>query len=207
MNAYLALAEPFLDRRRFDRWAGIPGSIELPWSEGRLYSEHQARRALVSRFAWAIPCRGGIEAIARRSPGGGVEIGAGTGYWASLLAEAGVDVVAYEPNPPGNGNHWHDGRGGQEPYHPLTHGWGAYSKRHPDRTLLLCWPPYDAPMADVALRNYAGDVVAYVGEGEGGCTGCDRFHRRLRREWRRDEVVEIPQWPCTNDRLELWVRA
>ena len=40
-----------------------------------------------------------------------LEVGAGTGYWASLLRQAGVSVTAVDSHPPGaqSGNLWHKG--------------------------------------------------------------------------------------------------
>ncbi|MBS1805580.1 MAG: hypothetical protein JST28_19625 [Acidobacteria bacterium] len=50
-----------------------------------------------------------MTAIARFAPI--VEIGAGTGYWASLMRLGGVDILCYDKNPPGHpdfANHFHE---------------------------------------------------------------------------------------------------
>src|SRR4051794_21992422 len=67
------------------------------------------RKQLIWAFAWAVPSDEAIEEIARHGPI--VEIGAGTGYWAWLLAQAGADVLAYDraPHAP---PHWHEVREG-----------------------------------------------------------------------------------------------
>ncbi len=41
------------------------------------------------------------------------------------------------------------------------------AKQHSDRTLFLCWPPTDDPMAYDSLMSYYGDRVVYVGEWAG----------------------------------------
>jgi len=55
------------------------------------------RVACVRRYAFGVPDRGALEAIARYAPI--VELGAGTGYWAYLFAEPRVDIAAYDLAP------------------------------------------------------------------------------------------------------------
>lgn len=67
------------------------------------------RQNLVTRYAWAIPSPESIDWIISYLNGRPVvEVGAGTGYWAWLLSQAGVDVNAYDIKPPGKGwNEYH----------------------------------------------------------------------------------------------------
>src|SRR3712207_5908989 len=59
------------------------------------------RRQLTRTYAWAIPNQAAIDAIADLAEGRGVmEVGAGTGYWAALLRQAGVDVIPTDAAPP-----------------------------------------------------------------------------------------------------------
>lgn len=78
---------------------------------------------------------------------------------------------------------------------------------HPNRTLLLCWPPYGSPLAAACLRAYRGAGLAFIGEGEGGCTGDPLFHRALRRSWRPVQRVAIPTWPGLHDALTIYQRV
>jgi hypothetical protein len=110
---------------------------------------------------------------------GVVEIGAGSGYWAWQLTQAGVDVAAYDPQRPGPNNQFNQHR----LYHPVAEGDHEKAAEHPDRALMLCWPSYGAPFAKQALHTYQGDTLVYVGESEGGCCADDRFHRILRRDF------------------------
>lgn len=102
------------------------------WSEGR------SRKESVRRYAWAIPTADALDAIAALGPV--VEVGAGTGYWASLLAHRGVDVVCYDLYPPDGTdlNGWHEGA---LKFHTVHQGGPEKAGEHPDRTLFLCWPP------------------------------------------------------------------
>lgn len=177
--------------------------------------------AVKQRFAWAIPSDAAVEVIARYSPGGVVEIGAGGGYWARLLRARGVDVVAYDPEPPGEASDWHSGYAWSD----VEHGDHRVVAKHPDRTLLLVWPSYSQGWTDAVVELYAGDTVVYVGEPPGGCTGTDRMHQLLGGEtscwcfvgpcecpptvpaqFREVERVGIPQWWGLNDYLSVHQR-
>lgn len=185
---------------------------------------------LLRRYAWAVPHARALDTIARWSPAGVVEVGAGGGYWAYELQRRGVDVVAYDPAPPGGAEEstWHAG-----------HAWTAVhlgdhtaAAEHPDRTLLMVWPSYDEPWGRQAVEAYRGDTVIYVGEGPGGCTGDGGLHALLGDSgtcWHHDgsyneqpcpddcpgnaaplfgevESVAIPQWWGIHDRLEVYRR-
>lgn len=171
-------------------------------AEGRC--EHIMRRALVGQYAWAVPDKAALDLLARVGPI--VEIGAGAGYWAWLLRKRGVDVVAYDAEPPRRGseiNNWHKDT---PTWTVVDRGGAGSAANHADRTLLLCWPPYDDPMAADALKAFAGRRVVFVGESEGGCTANDEFFELLDRDFDCAADVEIPQFDGMHDRLSLWER-
>lgn len=146
----------------------------------RAYAAGLGRMELCARYSWSIPSPGDIAWLADTLDGRGVvEIGAGSGYWAWQLAQAGVPVAAYDPHPPGPENNFNQHR----LYHPVMGGDHEKAADHPDRALMLCWPSYGSPFAKQALHHYAGDMVIYIGEGEGGCCADDRFHRILARDY------------------------
>src|SRR3990167_7792300 len=156
-----------------------------------------AREMLAKQYAWAIPNDAALDALAALGPI--VEIGAGTGYWAHLLASRGVDIVAYDIAP--GKNAWCDV---ERCYHPVSVGGLEKVADHPDRALFLCWPPM-SPMAADALRAYCGSAVAYVGE-HGGCTADDDFHAQLAGGWIEQADVMIPQWYGVHDALFIYQR-
>lgn len=197
---------------------------------GPLSRSHPERLRLVRRYAYGIPTDRVIEEIARASPGGVVEVGAGTGYWARLLHEAGVDVVALDRwPPPSPRNRFVDP---VEPWFPVRRAPAAWAGRFPDRTLLLVWPTWDEPWPAGALRRYhaaGGRAVVYVGEGPGGLTGDDVFHRLLDDHqpclacslgvvdapcqcevhplWELVQRIEVPQWSGAEDACAVYRRA
>lgn len=161
-----------------------------------------ARQRYVYKYAWAIPCKRALEVIAQYSPI--VEIGAGSGYWASLLKEMGADVVAYDVSTTkqykGSYNHFY------KHYFEVKEGSESAVKDHADRALFLCWPPYNDKMAVNTLKQYRGETVLYVGEGKGGCTASDSFFNLLTKNFSEEESVEIPVWFGIHDRLFVFKR-
>ena len=57
------------------------------------------RRELIAKYGFAVPTNEALDAVGRCSPSGVVEVGAGTGYWAHLLQQRGVDVAAFDIEP------------------------------------------------------------------------------------------------------------
>jgi len=119
-----------------------------------------AALALSQRYSYVYPEPRALALITALSPI--VEIGAGTGYWASRLRSMGADILAFDQAPPD--------REATNRYHPRTSTWtdvqpgdhtmlGAY----PERTLFLCWPPLFSALGD-CLSFYRGDTVAYIGD-------------------------------------------
>ena len=179
---------------------------ELMAAPSPLLDLAQRRRELASLFSWAIPTDEALELIGRHGPL--VECGAGMGYWAALLEARGADVLAYDARPPGAGSRNRFHRHACGPWTRIRKAASAEAaRRHPDRTLLLCWPPYDDDQASyAALRAYRGDKLIHIGEPDEGITGSVRFHRELRLNWTLVEALELPHWPRLQDRVMVYRR-
>lgn len=131
-----------------------------------------ARHYATAAYAWAVPTEEIVRDIAAWGPI--LEIGAGKGYWAKMIADAGGDIIATDPYTPDD----------TETFYPVESlsDVDAVRKYGTGRTLLMVWPPYDMPVAFNALREFEsvrGTRVIYVGEGSGGCTGDDNFHEAI----------------------------
>lgn len=160
----------------------------------------EARGTLCKRYAWSVPTEEAISALAGIGPI--VEMGAGLGYWASLLRGAGADVVAYDARPPPDPlNIFCEP---VEPWTEVLRGGPATLSRHGDRALFLCWPPL-GPTASTCLKAWSGSVLAYVGPED--LTGDAEFHRRLSEEFVREREVGLPSWWTVPDRLTIWRRS
>lgn len=181
------------------------------------------RRDLTLEFSWAIPSPDVISMIAKVSSDGLIEIGAGTGYWARLIADAGVDVVAFDKSPPGSKDKaWHSDRAAFHHVERATVSdvpWKLLRKR----TLFMCWPPYMEDMGGDALQAFydaGGETVVIISEGVGGCTGGESMWRRLgfydyercsaEQIFTEDESafdnLSMPRWDGLNDYPTLWRR-
>jgi len=165
------------------------------------------RADLVAQYAWAIPNDAAIESVVNlRQPV--LEIGAGNGYWASLIAQAGGTVECYDLEPGGHCKK----PGGQKSalWHPVSEGGPeVIGPQHKDHALLLVWPPYNKPMGTDCLLQYMkieGRTVVYVGEGQYGCTADDEFHRILDAHWDLQRTVTLPCWQGIHDNLYVYGR-
>lgn len=189
-----------------------------------------SRAEAIRTYAFAVPSDAALDLIQRVASSGIVEIGAGTGYWAALLAVRGVDVVAYDPAPaPSSDNHLFAGR---QPWYDVRVGDEHAVAAHVDRTLLLVWPTFDeAWPANVVERYYrrGGKQVIYVGEPAGGLTGDARFHALVgmlehcfacayglldnpcvcgtESIWKQTQTMDIPRWEGCDDGIYLFERV
>lgn len=180
---------------------GVWDSFEVSNDRPRL-----DRRAIVTRYSWAIPSPDAINFILRHTAGRVIfEVGAGTGYWARQLTAAGASVMAFDIAPPPKPNIWHPE---QSLWHPVAEAPATVAaEADPGWALMLCWPPYNEPMAAEALTAFPGSLLIYIGEGPGGCTGDDEFHDLLGRDWRLlDDCDQHVRWFGLFDRLEVYQR-
>lgn len=146
----------------------------------------------LDKYSWGIPNDAAIDTLAKYGPI--IEIGAGNGYWAKLLAQKGVDVIAYD-NKPWKNSAFQVHEGGHEKL-----------KEHPKHNLFLCWPEQNNPLSHTALTQFQGDTFIYVGEGPRGVTGTPAFFDELERNWRIVEYVKIPNHPYYFDVLVVYQR-
>lgn len=189
----------------YDLWRELVPSARSPRRWGYLfgvdYRTTIAREKACAEYAWAVPDDKALELISRHGPL--VEIGAGTGYWAALLARRGVDILAYDAAPPPDPNNlWHYQA---MTWFPVQPGGPEKAALYPERTLFLCWPPMGEPFAAECLRHYQGNRVIYVGE-SGGCTADVTFHKMLQRDFVLEFEHHIPRWPPMTDRLWIYRR-
>ncbi len=166
-------------------------------------------RPLVDQYSWAIPNEKALAMIARYSPI--IELGAGGGYWASLLVgkEYGnVDIVAYDNNSWANhGSHgvtrWFNVKYGDEAV--------LLKEENSKRSLLLCWPSMDDFAAN-ALKNFSGEYLIYVGEmprdtGEFEPSMANqKFFQILDHTFEEVESEVIPNWPGYLDKVYVFKR-
>ena len=113
-------------------------------------------------FAFALPSEAALAAVARWSPGGVVELGAGEGLWAWLLRRRGVAVHAFDAvtSLPYDGS-WDA---------TVRAGGPMEAACHPGCSLLLCWPPLEL---ECAIDGSGGSGGSGGGGSSGGRGGSD----------------------------------
>ncbi len=154
----------------------------------RSATQFDSRRTFVADYAWAVPTREAVKCICdfvgERTL---LEVCAGQGLWASLIALEGTAVVAT------------DGQLSAGAHFPVEPGEGSAAVRcHAEcRALLVCWPPFKDSCAFHALSAFSGDRVVYVGDVR--FTAEARFHSLLDSSWQLTDQIALPSWPGTAD--------
>lgn len=150
------------------------------------------RERLVNEFGWAIPNEEVLSYISAAF-GEISEVGAGEGYWASLLAKRDVDVHAFDPE---TNKTWYDVRRASL---DSVENWVT------DNPTLLIWPPANDGLA-VDVLDAQPSHLLYVGETRGGCTANDEFFDRLTDEYEPVHKVELPSYVGVDDNFYHCVR-
>lgn len=165
------------------------------------------RGDLTSKYAWTITDPATVAFVAEHAGARVVDPLAGTGYWAWLLSQHGIDVAASDLNPPDlvGKNQWH--RDGTV-FVPVARAGAveAVTVHGDDRTLLLSWPPYDDPIGRRVLDAYRGQRVVYIGEGAYGCCGDDAMWSALEADWTQVAEHRPVQWWGMHDWVTVYER-
>jgi len=166
----------------------------------------ERRRELASLFSWAIPNARALEVLAAHAPLVDVRRGMGTGRRCCALAAS-----TFSPTMPRRRalveERYH--RAAREPWTKIGRlSSVAAARRHGERTLVLCWPPYDDDGASYAvLRAYRGDTLIYIGEPDEGATGLGALSARAAAQLdRRAKPSHLPRWPRLRDTLMVYRR-
>ena len=162
-----------------------------------LHDAWYARKMAIDTYGFAVPCKEAVEALVALSPL--IEVGTGNGYYSRLLGASGADIVATDV-------------GKQGGYSKMWKTEGVLQaeaveavKAYPDRNVFMSWPSYDESWAgQVAKAMAKGRVLAYIGEGRGGCTADDGFFDILDSDFEEIGGVAIPKWEGIHDYLKLY---
>ena len=149
---------------------GFSGERDPNWvfALGDVFGDNSIRK----KYSYAIPTEPVLSWLVKLGPI--VEVGAGKGYWAKMIADRGGDIVAYDVIDPRQNGMTDMG----EPWYDIAISDCEVCGDHPGRTLFLCWPPLGSNMASRALMSYingGGRYVVYIGAAAGGCTAGDSF--------------------------------
>jgi tetratricopeptide (TPR) repeat protein len=176
-------------------------------SASGLAENRDLRWGVVNKYSWWVPDENALSTVMKQ--GKLISVGSGTGYAEALLRARGADVLAFDAFPAESGTSYYHSAG--KSWTNIAQGTESVVSQHPDRTLMLAWPPAKDPftkrphaMAYNALKNYSGNRLVYIGDEE--CTGDKRFHDLLARDWSLVESQDIPQWHNIRDSLNIYQR-
>lgn len=165
-------------------------------SSERSHAQSARHRSFIAAYAYAVPTREAIDAIARFFAGYPVlEVCAESGLWARFLAACGTDILAADSAEPI-----------AAPHFPIAvlEATDAVSANPECAAMLVCWPSHKEGAAQRALRAFGGDRFVFVGDPR--FTADDDFHALLAGEWRLQERLPLPSWPGIADAAHLYLR-
>jgi hypothetical protein len=166
---------------------------------------HGSRQLYLDAYGCARWTEDGLAEVASHSPI--VEIGAGGGHWAAQLLLRGVAIAAFD-------NSRTTAPGGGGPTAALVED-GDHTilarPQYTDHALFLCYPPPTDQragcMATLALEQYSGDTVVFVGEGRGGANASDEFFDLLDEEWKCVKVLKLAPFSQCHEHLFVMKRC
>lgn len=172
------------------------------------------RLMLTRKYAWAVPDDVAIKLISEFSLI--IEIGAGIGYWANLIRDAGGDILAFDTE-----DNWETLKiaGDYEVISKKTgididlgHRWFDVQvgdentiKQYSDRTLFLCWPPFQSEMGLNCLKNYSGEYFILVGE-DVRASNNESSEAYLSTHFKKIIDHPIPKYGGITDSLKIYQR-
>jgi hypothetical protein len=165
-------------------------------------------RRRTHKYSWAVPTPDALATIAEHSPI--VEAGAGTGYWAHLLRQMNVDVVAFDRHGMDvKLNRFH--KKAQRAWTDIVRGTADTVSLYPERTLFMSFPPPGTNFANDVLTRFQGNKFLYIGDSPSRLTTAnEEFHSNLARSWREVKSVPLPNWETSfglmQDKLHLFTR-
>jgi hypothetical protein len=164
------------------------------------------RQELTSLYAWTITDPATFDFVRAHCPNRVLDPLAGTGYWAYLLGQVGVEVIAsdrHPPHPEADLNIWHPLA---EQHVPVTEADAvqAMGISEPGDTLLLGWPPA-TNVAEATVKAFRGNQMVYIGESGDSCAS-PSFWAQLALNWHPIGAHTPVQFEAMRDHVTVWSR-
>jgi hypothetical protein len=178
------------------------GWAERNWRDRRITDTHTLleRDQFIREFGFAVPTREALDRIAAFSPL--IEIGAGTGSWARLLAMRGADIIATDPSIASFGHDpW------ERFYHPIIPLQGKTAvRRWPERNVFCCWASLSHTWLRQAARAMRPGRTLIVMREE--AIADERTWDYIASTFRdAGEPVSLPNWGYfLHDYMECWIK-
>jgi hypothetical protein len=170
------------------------------------------RKFFIDELSSSIPSRDAIHAILVFTQQEAIlEVGAGKGLWASLIQKLGGTVIATDlisKDNPSQRSLRHQSRPAftfVERIAPIE----AILKYPNCATIMMCWPPFDSPIAERVLAKFEGERFIFIGESH---LDTERsgdqltFRERIEQDWVLEKQVNIDTWPGVYDSMFFYRR-
>jgi hypothetical protein len=164
---------------------------------------HAYRFDFVKDYCYSLPCAEAIEAFRKFARPPLMDVMAGSGWWAKILNEVGIETEAIDKC-------LEDNMYIKKKHFDIKYGdaiefiGGLTSPRD----IILSWPPYEGADAYYALCKLPiGSRVFYMGEGVGGCTGELCMFRCFEKNFKSLCEVMLPQFFGMHDYLEVFEKV
>lgn len=196
-NPYWETVEPFVEFNK--TWNAHIARFPV-------YDWLAEREKLTHKYAWTVTDPETFDFVRAHCPNRVLDPLAGTGYWAYLLGQVGVEVIASDlrpPHPEADLNIWHPMA---EQHVPVKqdNAVDAMVISEPGDTLLLGWPPA-SDIADLTLKAFRGNQMIYIGEIQDSCAS-PGFWARVAAGWHPIGAHTPVQFDCMNDHVTVWSR-
>ena len=151
----------------------------------------------IKKFGFVLLSERLAKDIAKYSPL--LEIGAGNGALANRISKYGADIRAVDDK---SGDYPFE----HEQYYPVEKMSGyAAVWAEPKRTILMAWPSLSQGWANEVLKRMRPDqTIIYIGEGLGGCTADDDFHKNLDDSFEHLHNIDMYQWHGLHDTCQVY---
>lgn len=165
------------------------------------------RMNLVGEYSYTVTAPDTLDFVRRHCTKRVLDPMAGTGYWAYLLGQVGIEVIATDLNPPEVGevqNIWHMNAQTHVPV-KRDNAVDAMIISEPEDTLLLSWPPA-SEIATLTLQAFRGNRLIYIGEWGSSCASTS-FFTLLEAGWRLSEEHVPVRYEMLHDVVTVWERT
>jgi uncharacterized protein (DUF1330 family) len=170
------------------------------------------RDFMCNLYAYATLPSNGISKIttwlANQKLQGVVEVGAGTGYVAKLLKDAGVQILASDLHPT-DGKQMNSYHGFTPTFTDIVYASAISETDAGQKALFLCYPPPGSTMAFDTLKAYmkhGGQALIHIGEFK-GLTGDADFESLLLTNFERKDCIHCLGWGSDASHVTFWVRS
>lgn len=210
MSAPTTYANPYWDavsdRVREDRWLSYQSTGLVVGGLDHM-NEWVDRTDLVGQYAWTITSPEAVAFVAEHIGQSAIDPLAGSGYWAFLLAQHGIDVAASDIAPPDVTKNGYHKAGVTHVTVAQADAVDAVTVLGEGRTLLLAWPPYSEPIGAQVLAAHQGERFVFIGEGEWGCCGGEDMWDVIRDGWHSVAEHRPVQWWGMHDYITVYERG